>query len=264
MVSARGLGACIGCAVAAAVAGGCRTVPSLKPAPSARVAPEDARGSLGENAVMDTAAGIQVVATTEGWNGPVTVPTYVTAMKLAVRNTSKRPVRLEYKHLRLEAPKAGETKTFKAVPPHRIRSGAVNQLTDPYGSVRPLWFGRGYSICGPYAGFYRFPNSPWAGPYPLVLNAWNRPFLATRYVYAHPLLAYGLPPGILEPGGEVEGWVFFRRVDADLPRLTLRAELVDADTKKVLGAARIPFDNERLMTEGLPVRSSEPGGARIP
>lgn len=238
-------GLALGCVLAAGL--GCRTVPSLRPAPNAEAAPDDLREELGERAAVARVAGIEVAATTEGWAGPIAVPTHVTVMKLAIRNTSDRRVRLGHKRFRLVAEAEGQI--YKAMAPQRIRSGAINQLTDPFGSIQPIWFGRGYALHGPYASVFRLRRGVWPTNYPILVGPTlrSRPFIGTRYIYAHPLLAYGLPPGVLSPGGEVEGWIFFRRVASDLPALTLAAELVDADTREIIGTARIPFRNENLL-----------------
>jgi hypothetical protein len=55
------------------------------------------------------------------------------------------------------------------------------------------------------------------------------------------MIAEVLPEGVLEPGGRVEGFLYFERVDPQAPRVRFRADLTSADTGEVFGEVSIPF-----------------------
>lgn len=58
---------------------------------------------------------------------------------------------------------------------------------------------------------------------------------------ARTCLARALPEGVIEPGGKVSGFVYFPGVGADVKRVRLRADLVNAQTGETLVPLALPF-----------------------
>lgn len=230
---------------------GCRTVPRLQPASDLAVCPDISAEGFAEDAVTDVVAGIEVLATTEGWVGPFEIPAVVTTVRVAIRNTSDRPLRLDYDRFSLLT-EGREPKAHPAVSPRRVRGAAAN-FAGPFPDLRVG--GTGYAFD---ASRLRVRSVVGGWPRGARGSASVRGFPGRRtiYFFDNPLVLYGLRPGVVPPGGQVEGWLFFRDVDAKHAKLTLNAELVDADTMLPLGAARLPFENVDVVRE----RSSE-GGA---
>jgi hypothetical protein len=55
------------------------------------------------------------------------------------------------------------------------------------------------------------------------------------------MLAKGIPDGVLEPGGQISGFLYFEKLPGSLERITFEADLVNARTGANFGTVRIPF-----------------------
>ena len=49
-----------------------------------------------------------------------------------------------------------------------------------------------------------------------------------------------IPEGVIQPGGQVSGFLYFRRIPQDIERVTLRAELMNGLDGKGFGEVRVP------------------------
>ena len=56
------------------------------------------------------------------------------------------------------------------------------------------------------------------------------------------MIRNAIPEGVLNPGGEVDGYLYFQRVPSMTPSLEFNATLVDAKTHQQFGHIRIPFE----------------------
>ena len=54
-------------------------------------------------------------------------------------------------------------------------------------------------------------------------------------------LAMGIPEGVLEPGGQISGFLYFEKRPGSLKRITFEADLANARTGANFGTVRIPF-----------------------
>jgi hypothetical protein len=220
-------------AIAAAFLGsaGCATVPSLYPAPDARTLPSQARSALGE------AAGVQAIATAGTWNGePRDLDWRLTPIELALRNNSAQRIRLSYPQITLTT-SSGFTVT--ALPPYQITGTATEMSTRPVLVPR---FSYSRFALAPYHRAYYPQLGPWDDRWPMdpmyyeaSYPHWQIPLPTTD------MLERALPEGVLEPNGQVSGFVYFPRLPPDVTSATLRIALQDADTGATLGTIEIPF-----------------------
>jgi hypothetical protein len=58
------------------------------------------------------------------------------------------------------------------------------------------------------------------------------------------MLRNGIPEGVIAPGGYVDGFLYFARVNPDLSQVEFVATLQAAKTGKDFGTIRIPFQVE--------------------
>lgn len=97
----------------------------------------------------------------------------------------------------------------------------------------------------PPVRFYVAPHYRYWWPHPFV---WVRPFPIPRTAPAwstalptDDMIAEALPEGVLQDGGRVEGFLYFRGVTARESRVTLRFELTDANDERPFGTASLPL-----------------------
>lgn len=207
---------------------GCAT--GLEPAPAA-----DRVAGL-EDAAQATVQGVRVVARAAPWPGPVAIDREVTPLKVRIDNIGPTPLRVRYNEFALVAP---DGTSFAALPLARIE-GEVAVRTRTYGA--PGFYHRGFAVAPYYAPFY-----PGIDPYPGYFGP-DRYYYDTYYRYWEdvelPTTAMEqrvVPEGVIDPGGSLEGWLFFEKIDAGLERVVLRADLVDAPSGRQFAELRIPF-----------------------
>jgi hypothetical protein len=113
------------------------------------------------------------------------------------------------------------------------------------GVLAPRW--RGYAV---YPGY-----RPWFGA---GISYWPSPFLYTPgyatfvwgwspayYPSPQPptdVINYGLPEGVLQPGGHVDGFLYFQRAHGAAHRLALAWDAHDARAGAPLGVATVPLE----------------------
>lgn len=215
---------------------GCSTQRTqLDPAPSAN----QAAGMM--DAAVNIVDGVRVVAQSQAWPGMTEVKREVTPLRIVLENNGAMPVRIRYDHFTLVGPQ-GER--FAALPPYGVE-GSVQEptLVEGYDPVTAPTF--------EYSNFYVAPY--YASAYP-TLDTYADPFYYDpvyhdRYYTAwesialptEEMVAEVLPEGVLEPGGRVEGFLYFEHVAPDAPRVRFRADLTNAETGEVFGEVSIPF-----------------------
>lgn len=137
----------------------------------------------------------------------------------------------------------------RVAPPPPARPRYYAPYRRPYRSYGP----RVYVAPRPYFHFYAYPYyRPWFGPaYPY----WSAPFAyppgyydfvwrwgPSEYPSPMPpddVVQRGLPEGVLQPGGRVEGFLYFQRAHADATRLDLTWQPHDAQSGQVLGTSAV-------------------------
>jgi hypothetical protein len=222
--------------VAAVAFAGCSAPGTeLAPAPAANEA-----ASMTE-AAIDRVEGVRMVVQSQAWPGMAEVKREITPLRVVIENNSQIPVRLRYDEFTLVGPQG---QRYAALPPYGVE-GSVEEptLVDGYAPVTaPTFEYRNFRVAPYYASAY--PTiSPYADPfyydpyyYDRYATAWQSIELPTEE-----MVAEVLPEGVLDPGGRVEGFLYFQRVDADLPRVRFRADLVSANDSDVFGEISIPF-----------------------
>lgn len=162
----------------------------------------------------------------------------VTAVRLVLENHGDEPVRLRYRELWLIEP---DGRLRLALPPF------VNGRAPPEG-VRTA-FGHTRFFVAP--GYERVHTTlaAWSGPFqedpyygPTHFARWTPPLPTPEMV------SRALPEGVLEPGGRLDGLVYFEGVSALSSEMTLVAELVNARTGGLMGTLHVPFQPKRAAT----------------
>ena len=208
---------------------------TLEPAPGATAGPGDA--------AMATVSEVRVTADPGEWPGSYEIASEVTPIQVTVDNNGNFPVRVRYSEMKLVAP---DGRTLTALPPYRIEGTAeqpvvARGLYDPIASPAFTW--NRFSVAPYYATVY--PNA----------TAWNRPFAWDPLYYDNTfgfweqtalptpaMLARALPEGVVEPGGEVTGFVYFEDLDlSEDERVGFRFDIVNARTGREIATASMPF-----------------------
>lgn len=211
----------------AALLGAC-SQPELSPAPAANAVP-----GLGQGAVA-TEAGVRVEARTDAWSArPENLETEVTPILVRITNQSSMPLRLRYNEFHLVGP-GGQS--FAAIPPFSLEG----EVTRPIN--RPAFASTGFSVApylgGYYPGITRFGGA--FAPDPIYYGTYGTRFRDLE-LPTDQMLELALAEGVLDPGGEVQGFLYFEEAGELANRVSFRTELVNASTGDQFGTATIPF-----------------------
>jgi hypothetical protein len=220
---------------ALAVAGCAASQTELAPAPGA----DEASGMM--DAAVDRVEGVRMVVQSQAWPGMAEVKTEVTPLRVVIENDGSVPVRLRYDEFTLVGPQG---QRYAALPPYGVEgSVAEPTLVEGYAPVTAPTF--------EYNDFYVAPY--YASAYP-TLDPYADPFYYDSYYYdrydtvwqsinlpTEEMVAEVLPEGVLDPGGRVAGFLYFERVDPEIPRVRFRADLVSVADGDVFGEVSIPF-----------------------
>ena len=134
-------------------------------------------------------------------SSPADLPHRVTPVYVEIRNQSRRPIGVHFADLRLVA----DGVAYAALPPWAI-TGTVRE---------PLLLGRP-TLGGGMGG---------------------RPVTVVIPLPTDDMLELGLREGVVEPGGAIAGFVYFRILPRHVGQLALEADLIDAATGAALGRA---------------------------
>ena len=213
----------------------CQSTTDLKPAPGA-----DAVPGLDE-AARDVVQDVEVVAQTTAWPGLQDIGKQVTPVRVMITNRSGQPLRVRYQEFALIGP---EGERYSALPPWQMQGSVTEEVTARVTTTAPdpLFVHRGFHVAPAYRTVY--PTwDPWVGPF--VHDPWWYETYATYWreipLPTPGMQARGLPEGVLDPQGHLEGWVYFEHVAADRGPITFRLDLVNADPGRDLGEIRIPL-----------------------
>lgn len=204
---------------------------TIKPAPQAQKVP-----GL-KDAAAATVEGVHMVAQSTEWPGRTPIRQEVTPIRVSIDNNSGHPLQVRYSEFSLVSP---QHRLYSALPLYRIK-GKVSEFVAPFmGSPTFRYYNfyiapplsRAYPGIPPYNGnFYYDPM--FEGVYG---DYWRNVPLPTSAMWQN-----GLPEGVLDNGGNLDGWLYFEKVDDDTRHLLLRADLVNAETGRKFGELRIPF-----------------------
>ncbi|MEX2260771.1 MAG: hypothetical protein WD696_02405 [Bryobacteraceae bacterium] len=217
-------------AVTALLVTGC-TESRLRPAPGANVLPGDPVTAVAET------EGVRIAVRPNAWKGnPSDLGDYVTPLKVNLTNRSGRPLRVRYNEFTLVSP---QNFRYAAIPPFRLE-GSIGRTT--LAPIDPYFGWSGFSVVPYYSPYYRFGMGTWGGPF-----AWDRGYYGSYYTtWRQPLptsdmLEKAIPEGVLNSGGNLEGYLYFQKVEEQFPSVTFQADLMNADTEERFGAIQIPF-----------------------
>ena len=221
------------CAAVVIAACSMRQEPDLAPAPSA-----NSVSGMGIGAV-DTASGVRVEVRSGAWDwNPRDLTTKITPLLVQLENTGTRSILVRYNKISLN----GSGHRYAAMPPYDVNGTLVESYT-----VRNSYYPYSRFTVAPYLRYYYPLMSPYDGPfaydalyYDPYLTAYRRVQLPTA-----DMVQRALPEGILDPGGKVSGFIYFERVDDDIPEVSFNFDIVDIGTNRQVGTASIPFVNRR-------------------
>lgn len=214
----------------AACAGG---VP-LKPASA--IGPD----ASGDSRVVDTVAGVHMSVATGQWNGDASVIDHVTPMHVHIENDSDHPLRVSYDNFALVATTTGTR--YSALPPIDIDGSVTRQqhvVSNPGFAANGFdvapYYQSSYPGMTPYGSAYGYDS----GYYNTYASRWRG--YQVRLPTPH-MRDVAVPDGVLEPGGSVDGFMYFEHVPAArVAGVDFQATLVDVDSGERFGQIRIPF-----------------------
>lgn len=227
-------------ALAGVVLSGCAT--TLRPAPSAQIAPND------EDAAIASAEDVELVVETNDWTAfPRNLEQELTPLRTTITNNSDYPLKIEYEHFALSTD-AGVT--YHPLPPIDIKGRVTQQASQPIAVPRYP-----YPIVAPRFAYRGFLLAPYYRPYVVGIHAWGHPWAYDPLYYrryyprwrvdlpTHEMIELAIPEGVIEPEGQVSGFLYFPEIERSEAgeQLTFNASLVDANTDVNFGKIGIPF-----------------------
>lgn len=220
------------CCLAAA---GCAGMPILVPTGESRVDQD--------TAVMSE-RGIELTVNTQAWTGQPEVARALTPIEVRVENRSEQPLRVRYQNFTLITDGGAR---YGAMPPLQIDRTISEVKRYGYDSpfTRPGFHHRGFRVA-PYYGYLYPELTVYQGRF------YYDPFYFNRYetVWKEIQLPTGdmirraLPEGVLEPGGELQGMLFFERLERGVERATLTADFVSSADGDLVAQVSIPMAME--------------------
>ena len=205
----------------------------IKPAPVANQLPGPGQGAIAQ------ANNVVVEARADAWEWrPEDLTREVTPLLVTVRNNSDRPISIQYSRFQLVT---NDGRTLRALPPFDIRGSVTKRV----GTL-------GY----PYSGFSVYPGlspyytdvTPVADPIgfgfdPLYYDTYYSELVQIQ-LPTDDMLERALPEGVLDPGGEVTGFLYMQNVGEQTARLEFQYNVIDASTGEQFASIEIPFVTE--------------------
>ena len=191
-----------------------------------------------------SAADVSIVTMTPDFPGIVDIESAVTPMKVRITNNGSTPVRIRYADFKLADPSGG---TYAALPLYKIDSTVTTSL--PLSGYAPIghpgFFYNRFRVAPYYAGLY--PGMRWyrggfgyAGPY--GWDYYDRAFgQAEVQLPTDAMRKNVLPEGVLDPGGSLQGWLYFQHVSPSVKHVSFDATIT-SERGVALGDLAIPYD----------------------
>ena len=207
--------------IAAATLLACVHQRELVPAPEAQTLPGQPR------VAEETVEGVRVQVDSAAWRSGQLYDV-LSPVRVTIENRSGRPLRIAYGQFTLGGPSGFR---LAALPPYQ--AAAADAAAGSVG-VPPGFVGSGFFVAPGAVRYYR-GVLPWNGSFPYDPVYYNRWYGAwPSSLPNEELLRQGLPEGVLQPGGHVSGFLYFK----DQPKgtaLRFYASLVDAETGQSFG-----------------------------
>jgi hypothetical protein len=176
--------------------------------------------------------------TADTWNGdPAGLRDVLTPINLEIRNESTHPLSLRYRNFQISNPNGVQS---NALPPFRIR-GSVTESAP----ITPSFAYSNFYVY-PYYGFYGPRIGYWGDGW-----GWDPLWYGTHYGYwqvnlpTADMLGKAIPEGVINPGGNVKGYLYFQKVPQDAESLVFRGTLIDATTHQRFATMTVPFEREK-------------------
>jgi hypothetical protein len=212
------------------LASGCMHTGEVWPAAAAERVAELPRAAVTE------AAGVRLTADAGAWHGtPPNLESAVVPVRVRIDNDSRHMLRVRYQEFTFRGP----VLDYHPLPPRKLVDRSITEQEDPMLVPRTLGSG-----C--HALPYQYPNFPHAGSWDLPWES-DPDFYARQYAKwtvslpTMDMIDAALPEGALEPGGHVEGFLYFEHFRSSTRELQLRFDLVDARSELSYGTLALPF-----------------------
>jgi len=226
-----------------------------------RLVPDEGANRLGDKVAFAQEAGVRVWVNGDAWNDdPLDLRDVLTPVHVSIENAGTRPLRLAYADFSL----VGDSgMRYAAMSPLRADSELPTSSLEPGqpqlmnaqlvktqfmktaahraspARVRPRFHHHHFYIAPQYGYFY--PGYPlWGAPFPYTYFG-GGPYSWPRTLPTDDMIAEALPEGVLEPGGHVDGFVYFQTVGRRETRVRFDYKLYDARADAKLGEIIIPL-----------------------
>lgn len=187
------------------------------------------------NVARAAAQGLSMDVEIDAWSGdPASLGSILTPVKISLTNEGDHAVSLRYQNFTLSDPRGVRS---SAIPPFQIR-GSTDPLPAP---IVPSFSYRNF-YAYPYYRFYGPGFNYWADDW-----GWDGAWYGSSYRYwsrdlpTADMVRKAIPEGVLNPGGEVSGYLYFPLLAGDSKTVELQAVLMDANTHQQFGVLNIPF-----------------------
>jgi hypothetical protein len=193
-----------------------------------------------DEGVLASSGDVRVVLQTTHWPGPTAIQQEITPVRVLITNQGKDPIAIRYQDFALYTP-SGER--LGAIPPFEV-SGSVQQpITAGPAVMSPTFSWTGFSVAPAYAPIY--PTlTPWGSGF-----AWDPWYYRNYSSYwvnvplpSPDMLAAALPEGVLQPGGRLDGWLYFPGIPRSADTVTFHAAITNPLTGIVSHDLEVPYD----------------------
>lgn len=205
----------------------CAPTRQLVPAPGAQLAPGQPRTA------EETVEGVHVVVESDAWRSSP-VREVLSPVRVTLENGSPHALRVSYGQFTLGGPSGFR---LAALPPYQV---VAQDVAASGAAVPPGFVGQNFLVA-PWAARYYRGVAPWYGPFPYDPVYYNRWYGAwPTNLPNDEVIRHALPEGVLQPGGKVTGFLYFKDQPAGTA-LSFYAALVDANSGESFGTVAIPF-----------------------
>ena len=213
----------------------CAPSTPLEPTPGAGAVQLDARS------LVTRVEDVRVRVEGESWSGDPELRRVATPLRIGIENRSDAALRIQYQAVDLVALNG---RNFSVLPPYNVRGPATDAVAT---SARGAVTNPGFDYEGFEVAFYAAVLYPTLMPHTGVFPVEPRYFVAAGEQWEgtpfpnRAVLRQALPEGVLRPGGQLSGFIFFEPIPNGIDGVVLGIGLVDAATSRRFGVAMFPF-----------------------
>lgn len=203
--------------------------------------PKSAAAKAEMNAETQEVAGVSVTVRIDNWGGPARIASEVTPVRVTIKNESDAPLTIRYREFDLVD---GDGNAYRALPVYD-----VDGLVEASGAAledKQLELAARQSLAfkfAPYYAKYEPDVDIYAGTFDTdadYLTTYG-PELEVRALPTKTMWRAALPEGVLEPGGYLDGYLYFQHVPEREDAASFRASFADATSlDAVVASVNIP------------------------